>query len=148
MKVILLKDVNKVGKKDEIIEVSDGYANNFLIPRGLAVRSTSGSQTVLKEQQKEQQAQRAREYAEAIALKEKLAGITLHFVLKVGESGKPFGSISLKQVESELKDKHKIIIDKRKFVSKNPIHDLGVTTLKIELLKNVIAEINVEVKEG
>ena len=147
MKVILLQDVKGVGKKNQQIEVSDGYAANFLIPRRLAVKVSEKSVEILEKQKEDARIQFENNKKDAIALSEKLKTITLEFKLKLGANGKVFGSISFKQVEEQLKAKHNIQIDKRKIITKGPIDSLGITKLEIELFKGVIGIINVHVGE-
>ena len=146
MKVILLADVKKVGKKDQIVEVSDGYAQNFLIARKLAVPATTGSKAVLQKQQDDEAARQAKLREEAKALAEQLKTITLEFTVQSGKDGKMFGNISLKQVADQLENNYKISVDKRKFVDKGPLDILGFHHLKIELYKGVIGEVNVHIK--
>ncbi len=147
MEVILLADVKGVGKKDQTVKVSDGYANNFLFKKHLAVPLTKKSAEILSIQQENARIQEAENIKNAQKLAETLKGITLEFTVKVGKEGKLFGGISLKQVEQELKDKHNIEIDKRKFLNKNVLDSLGYYRLKIELYKGVIGEINVHLLE-
>ncbi len=147
MKVILLQDVKGLGKKNQQIDVSDGYAANFLIPRRLAVKVSEKSVEILEKQKEDARLKEEALRKEAIALSEKLKTITLEFKLKVGGNGKVFGSISLKQVEEQLKSKFNITIDKRKFITKGPVDSLGITRLKIELHKGVVGEIVVHVSE-
>ena len=147
MKVILLQDVKGLGKKNQQIDVSDGYAANFLIPRRLAVKVSEKSVEILEKQKEDARLKEEALRKEAIALSEKLKTITLEFKLKVGGNGKVFGSISLKQVEEQLKSKFNITIDKRKFITKGPVDSLGITRLKIELYKGVVGEIVVHVSE-
>lgn len=146
MKVIMLADVKKVGKKDQIIEVSDGYAQNFLIARKLAVPVSAGSKAVLQKQQDDEAARQAKLREEAKALAEQLKSITLEFTVQSGKDGKMFGNISLKQVADQLENNYKISIDKRKFVDKGSLDILGFHHLKIELYKGVIGEVNVHIK--
>lgn len=146
MKVILLADVKKVGKKDQIVEVSDGYAQNFLIARKLAVPATTGSKAVLQKQQDDEAARQAKLREEAKALAEQLKTITLEFTVQSGKDGKMFGNISLKQVADQLENNYKISVDKRKFIDKGPMDILGFHHLKIELYKGVIGEVNVHIK--
>ena len=147
MKVILLKDVKNVGKKDQIVEVSDGYANNYLIKNRLAVMYSNKSLEILKKQQanaaelERQKEQKAREVAQ------ELKNITLEFVLSVGKDSQVFGSISYKQVEEELKAKHNRVVDKRKILSNEKLDSLGFHILKIELYKGVVGEIKVHIGE-
>lgn len=148
MKVIMLQDVKNVGKKGQTIEVSDGYANNFLLPRKLAVKVTQKSVEILEKQNED--ARIAKENAKKAAqeLAEKLKDIVLEFTLKVGDNGRVFGSISYKQVEEQLKNKFNITVDKRKIITKGPVDSLGYTKLEIELFKGVIGIITVHVEEG
>lgn len=143
MKVILLADVKKLGKKDQIIEVSDGYAANFLFPRRLAVQVTKKSVEVLGDQQELARQLEAEKRANAEVLAEKLKDITVEFKVKTGKEGKLFGNISTKQIEDELLKQFKLQIDKKKFIDKGPLNCLGYHRLKIELHKGVIGTINV-----
>ena len=144
MKVILLADVKKLGKKDQIIEVSDGYAVNFLFPRRLAVQVTKKSVEVLDNQQEERKELAAKMKADAEELAKKLDTITLTFKVKTGREGKLFGAISLKQVAEELA-KLGIEIDDRKFGDKRPLDELGFHHIGVELYKGVIAEVHVQI---
>ena len=147
MQVILLKDVKNVGKKDQIVTVSDGYANNFLLKNKLAVPVSKKSVEILGNQQENARIAEENRKKDAEALREKLKGITLEFALSVGKDSKPFGSISPKQVEEELKAKYGIEIDKRKIVSKDKMDSLGFHVLQIELHKGVVGEIKVHIAE-
>ena len=147
MEVILLADVKKVGKKNQTVNVSDGYANNFLFKKKLAVPVSKRSVEILEEQQENARLANQKAKEDAIKLVEVLKGITLVFEAKVGKDSKIFGSISLKQIEEELKAKHNITIDKRKFLDKGPLDMLGFYKLKIELYKGVVGEINVHIVE-
>lgn len=145
MKVILLKDVKNVGKKDQTVEVSDGFAKNFLFPRKLAVQLTKRSQEILADQKETARIDEQNKIADAKALKEKLENIEITFHVKVGNEGKLFGSISLKQVEEEMLKQHHITIDKRKFIDKGPLDSLGRYQLRIELYKNVVGNIHISI---
>ena len=147
MKVILLKDVSKVGKKDQIVEVSIGYANNYLFAKKLAVAYSDKSIEILKQQEQDRIDKDNQNRENAKKLKEELKNITLEFKAKTGKDGKMFGTISLKQVQEQLKDKYDIEIDKRKFINKTPIDSLGMVILQNELYKGVIADIRVHVSE-
>lgn len=147
MKVILLQDVKKVGKKGETVEVSSGYANNFLFPQKLAVMLTPKSQQILIKQNEDQRQEEERKKLEAEELAKKLQNIALEFKAKIGKDGKMFGTISLKQVEEELKNRYGLLIDKRKFVDKYTIDCLGYFKLEIELYKAVHGTITVHVSE-
>ena len=146
MKVILLADVKKLGKKDQTIEVSDGYAVNFLFPRKLAVQVTKRSVEVLENQQEERRENDAKMKASAQELAKKLEGITLEFKVKTGREGKLFGAISLKQVAEELNKQFSIDIDKRKFLDKGPLDVLGYHHLGVELYKGVVGKVHVHLE--
>ncbi len=148
MKVILLQDVKNVGKKGQTIEVSDGYANNFLLPRRLGVIATKRSVEILDKQKEDARLLDEKLKKEAEILKEKLSTITLEFYVKSGKDGKLFGSVSSKQIVEALKNKFDIVVDKKKFIAKETVNTLGVTILKIELYKGVIGDIKVHVIEA
>ena len=145
MKVILLADVKKLGKKDQTIEVSDGYAVNFLFPRHLAVQVTKKSVEVLENQQEARRENDAKMKADAQELAKKLDDITLVFKVKTGREGKLFGAISLKQVAEELAKQYNIDIDKRKFVDKGTLDQLGFHHISVELYKGVIGKVHVQI---
>ena len=147
MEVILLADVKKVGKKNQTVNVSDGFAVNFLFKKKLAVPVTKKSVEILETQQENSRQEEIRKKDDAIKLVEILKGITLEFDAKVGKDSKLFGSVSLKQVEEEMKAKHNIEIDKRKFLDKGPLDSLGYHRLRIELYKGVIGVVNVHITE-
>ena len=147
MQVILLKDVKNVGKKDQIVTVSDGYANNYLIKNKLAVPVSKKSVEILDNQQENARIAEENKKKEALRVAELLKNITLEFTLQVGKDAKPFGSISFKQVEEELLKTYNIQIDKRKIVSKDKLDSLGIHILKIELYKGVFGDIRVHISE-
>lgn len=143
MKVILLQDVKKVGKKGDTINVADGYGMNFLIKNKLAVQETDTSKKVLAKQNDDQAKLDAQHKQEALDLKAKIEEITLEFSLKAGKNEKTFGSVSTKQIVEELFKVHGIKVDKRKFVDSHTIGALGYSKQKVELYKGVIATITV-----
>ena len=147
MEVILLADVKHVGKKNQKVVVSDGYANNFLLKNKLAVPVSKKSVEILENQKENARLAEIKAKEDAQKLAETLKGITVEFEAKVGKDSKLFGSVSLKQVEEELKNKHNITIDKRKFLDKGPLDSLGYHRLRIELYKGVVGEIQVHIKE-
>lgn len=147
MKVILTQDVKKVGKKGEIVEVADGYGQNFLIKNKLAIFATNRGKEVVAENKEKQRLQDIENKKNAEELKKVLEGIVLEFYLSSGKDGKTFGSVSTKNVAEELLKKYDIKIDKRKFINARPIQALGYTNLKIELYKDVIATIRVHLQE-
>lgn len=143
MRVILKTDVKKVGKKGEVVNVSDGYGRNYLIARGLAVPETKKSLEVLNEQKAEEAAEEAKRVEEAKATAAKMEKMILNFTVKSGEGGRVFGSVSTKQITEALA-KQGIRIDKRKILDTNPIQTLGTTNVRIELHKDVIGTIRVK----
>ncbi|MCR4634540.1 MAG: 50S ribosomal protein L9 [Erysipelotrichaceae bacterium] len=145
MKVILLSDVPKVGKKGEIKEVADGYARNFLIARGLAVMESNASKKILEKQNAEAAKLDEQKRAEAKQLAEELAKKTLIFKVKA-KDGKVSGSISTKQIEEELK-KQGVVIDKRKIKDNEPLNALGTFDIRVELYKDVIGKIKIRLVE-
>jgi large subunit ribosomal protein L9 len=147
MKVILLQDVKNVGKKGSVAEVSDGYATNFLFAKNLAVKATERGLEVKKEEEIKQKIENEKKKEEALNLKKELEKINLSFKAKSGKDGQMFGSISTKQICEELKNKHGIELDKRKFIDNQPISNFGWSRPKFELMKGIVAVINVEVKE-
>ena len=147
MEVILLADVKNVGRKNQTVNVSDGYANNFLFKKHLAVPVSKKSVEILETQQENARIAEENKKKEAEKLVEVLKDITVEFDAKVGKDSKLFGSISLKQVEEELKNKHNLEIDKRKFIDKGPLDSLGYHKLRIELYKGVVGLVNIHIQE-
>ncbi len=147
MKVILLKDVKGIGKKGEIVNVKDGYGSNYLVPNRLAVMYSQKSQEILDDQKQAEAENIERMKAEARETAEKLKNIVVEFAAKGSGDGRMFGTISTKQIEQELKDKHNIVIDKRKFVTKEPVDHFGYSKLTIELYKGITGIVTVHVSE-
>lgn len=145
MKVILLNDVKKLGKKGDVKDVSDGYARNFLIARGLAVVESDSSKAILNKQKAEEAKEDAAKRAEANVIKGKIE--SQEFIFKVNaKDGKVFNSVSGKQIEEELAKKG-LKIDKKKIKDPKPISTLGYSNVKIELYKDVIANIKIKLVE-
>ena len=147
MKVILLKDVKGIGKKQEIVNVKDGYGTNYLIPNKLAVMYSERSQEILDVQKKAQADEIERLKVEAREAAKKLESITLEFKANGSGDGRMFGTISTKQIEQELKDKYQISVDKRKILDKQVVDHFGYTKLTIELYKGINGTITVHVSE-
>ena len=148
MKVVFLKDVKGKGKKGEVKNVADGYAQNFLIKQGLAVEASQGNISQLNAQKKKEEKLAAEELADAKKLKEKMDKITVEFSTKAGEGGRLFGSITSKQIADELQKIHNIKIDKRKIELPDAIRSLGYTKVPVKLHTEVTATLNVHVKEA
>ena len=148
MKVIFLKDVKGKGKKGEVKNVADGYAQNFLIKQGLAVEATQANISTLNAQKKKEEKLAAEELAEAKKLKETMDKITLEFTTKAGEGGRLFGSITSKQIAEELQKAHNIKIDKRKIELPDAIRSLGYTNVPVKLHAEVTSTLKVHVKEA
>lgn len=147
MKVILLQDVKNIGKKNQVVEVSDGYAQNYLIPRRLAVKSTSTGLEIRDRQIQNEKDELARKKKEAEELAVKLQSLVFEFTAQSSKDGRMMGTISQKEVVDLVKQKYNIIIDKRKFLDKYPINAFGYTNLRVELFKDVIGTIRVHVSE-
>lgn len=146
MKVIFLKDVKGQGKKGEVKEVSEGYAQNFLLPRGLVSIATGGNVKTLENQTAAEQKRKEQEKQEAIELGKKLEEMTIVLKAKAGAGGRLFGAITSKQVaEAVVKAGYKI--DKRKIEMSEPIRGLGVTQIPVKLHPEVKATIKVQVTE-
>ena len=144
MKVILLTDVKKQGKKDQVIDVSDGYAKNFLINKGLAVPYNTQNKNKLERDLKKKEDEAEALYEECEKLKKKLDNVTVKFKAKTGKDGRMFGSISTKQISDELKNKG-YTIDKKIISCDHPIDTLGDHIVNIDLHKKVVAKITVHV---
>lgn len=147
MKVVFLKDVKGQGKKGEVKEVSEGYANNFLFPRNLATPATQGTLNTLEQHKKSEQKRKEQEQADAEALGAKLETLTVQVPAKAGEGGRLFGAISTKQIGDALEKQHKLKIDKRKMQLDQPIRSLGVTKIPVKLHAKVTATLTVQVIE-
>ncbi|HIX82351.1 MULTISPECIES: 50S ribosomal protein L9 [unclassified Thomasclavelia] len=147
MKVILLQDVRKLGKKGDIVKVADGYGQNYLIKNKLAVLETNATRKVVENEKQLAHEEDLKRQDDAKQLAKRLEDITLEFSLKSGKDGKTFGSVSTKQIVEQLREKYDIKIDKRKFIDAHPIGALGYTKLKVDLYKGIIATITVHLKE-
>ena len=143
MKVILTQDVKGVGKKDQILEVNDGYARNFLIPKKLGVQASTANLALLKSKQDSRDFKRQEDKKEAEQIKEKLEKIRLDIKVKSGENGKIFGGVTSKEISDVLKDKYSINIDKKKIELKETIKTVGITTVDIKLFEGVIGKVKV-----
>ena len=147
MKVILLKDVKGTGKKGEVKEVSDGYARNFLIKKGVAVEASQANMKELDEKEKSKERKALIEYEEAVLLGKQMEEINVQIEVKAGGGGRLFGSITSKEIAEQLKKQKNLDIDKRKILMDEPIRTLGSTFVEIKLHQKVTTKIRVDVKE-
>lgn len=145
MKVILKDNIKSIGKKGEIKDVSDGYARNFLFPKGLAEEANNANLAKLKTKNESIQYKKNQEKEEAIALADKMKKVRLHFNVKTGENGKVFGGVSSKEIAEKLEKEYGYKIDKKKIELKETIKTLGITKVKVKLYEGVVAELNIEV---
>ena len=146
MKVILLQDVKKIGKKGDVIEASDGYARNFLFPKNLAVEANAENMAKLQAQNSSKQFKKDTEKEEAQKLSEKMNKISLRIQVKAGENGKIFGGVSAKDISENLEKQHKIKIDKKKIDLKETIKTLGMFSVDVKLYEGVLGKIKVDVR--
>ncbi|MFW6381310.1 MAG: 50S ribosomal protein L9 [Bacillota bacterium] len=147
MKVILREDVEKLGKKGEIEEVADGYARNYLLPRGLAVEATRGRIKQINQQQKQQEQQEQEKIEEAREMAANIEDNKYTFPVKAGEKGRLFGSVTTKDIAGKLHD-YGFEIDKRDIELEDNIKELGVHKVPVKIYDEVKAEIRVEVVEA
>ncbi|AUM62277.1 50S ribosomal protein L9 [Spiroplasma monobiae] len=145
MKVILLADVKNYGKKDQIVNVSDGYGANYLIPKGLAILATKDDVSHLNVRKRKEEELNKEKQNEINFLKERIEGLQLNFKIKT-KDGRPFGSISLSQITERLKKEFSIELDKRKFEKHENINKLGLFYLKVKLEFKVMATLKVFVE--
>ncbi len=148
MKVILQQDVKGQGKKGQLIEASDGYARNFLLPRKLAVPATAENINTMQQQEKAKRAQEAAERAAALEVAEKLKGCSVKISAKAGQGGRLFGSVTSKEISDALKAQFGMDIAKTKIVLPDPIKAFGGYQIKCKLGYEVSGVINVTVVEA
>lgn len=146
MKVILLQDVKNMGKAGTVANVSDGYARNFLIPKGLVKEATSANMKELERIKETNAAIRAENLESAQALEKKIAMLRVTIKTKGGEGGRLFGSITTKDIADALQEQHGIEIDKKKLVLESPIKQTGEHLVEIKLFTNVTAKLRVTVE--
>ena len=148
MEVVLLQDVKALGKKGEIVKVNEGYARNFILPKKLGIEANAKNLNDLKLQKQNAEKVAANQLAEAKALAEKIAELSVTVSIKSGEGGRTFGSVSSKEIAAACKEQHDIEIDKKKILMEAPIRNLGVTNVPIKLHTKVTVEIKVHVTEA
>ena len=146
MRVILKREVRGLGRPGEVKDVADGYAQNFLLPRGLAIVANAGELKNLAREREADKQKKDRAHSDAEELAARLAAITLVFKLKSGEQGKTFGSVTSKDIAEALGRDHKIAIDRAKIHVEEPVRTLGAHRIEIRLLPDVRAQVTVAVE--
>ena len=147
MIVILKRDVKGTGKAGDVVKVSDGYARNMLLPKGLAEEATKNNVHTLEKAREKREEEEKKAKAAAEKQAEEMKNMKVEIVTKAGEGGKLFGSITTKDIADALKEQHGINIDKRKIVLDQPIKEIGVKRVKIKIYPEITATIAVEVKD-
>ena len=145
MKVILTQDIKGVGKKDEIINANDGYARNFLLPRKMAVEANSQNMSLLQGRKDSANFKKEQEKENALKIQDKLSKIMLKIKVKAGGNGKIFGSITSKEITTELKNQYSIDIDKKKVLLKDSIKEIGVFNIEIKLYEGIIGRLKIDI---
>ena len=148
MKVILLQDVRGKGKKGQMLEVSDGYARNYMLPRKMAIEATADAVNTMRMNDKATQERIAREKAEAMETAKKLREMTVTVTAKGGGSGRLFGSITNQEIADALKAKTGVALDKRKIVIADAIKNVGTYTVTCKLGYEITAPLTVKIEEG
>lgn len=148
MKVILLQDVKGKGKKGQMLDISDGYARNYLLPRKLAVEATADAMNTKKMNDKAAAEKAAKERAEAVEISKKLRELTLTVTAKGGGSGKLFGSVTNQEIADALKENAGIALDKRKIVISDPIKNVGTYTVQCKLGYEIVTPLTVKIEEA
>ena len=147
MKVILLQDVKGKGKKGQMIEVSDGYARNFMLPRKVAIEATADAVNTMRMNDKATQERIAREKAEAMDTAKKLRELTVVVKAKGGGAGRLFGAVTTNEIADALKGQSGIALDKRKIVLSDPIKNVGTYTVTCKLGYEIVGQFNVKIEE-
>ncbi|MBO5197240.1 MAG: 50S ribosomal protein L9 [Lachnospiraceae bacterium] len=146
MQVILLEDVKALGKKGEVVKVSDGYARNFILPKKLGLEATPKNLNDLKLQKAAEEKRQKEILEEAQKLAKELEGKKVLLTIKTGENGRTFGSVSTKEIAAALKEQFGFDIDKKKMVLNDPIKNMGTYTIPVKLHAKVTAELTVRVE--
>ncbi len=146
MKIILLEDIKTLGKRDTIVNVNDGYARNYILPKKLGVEATPGNIKAMEKRQAEEHRMEEERYAEALQLKEKIEAMNLSIPVKVGENGKLFGSISAKEVAEAVKKKYSLEIDKKKLQLAENMKSTGEYECRVKIHPKVSAVLKVKLR--
>ena len=145
MKVILKQDIKGVGKKDQVIDASDGYVRNFLFPKNMAVEANNENMSKLKAKQDSNAFKKSQDKEEALKIADKLSKVVLKIPVKVGNNGKIFGGVSTKELSELIEKNYNIKVDKKKIELKETIKELGVRTVNIKLFEGVVAKLKIDV---
>lgn len=148
MQVILIEDVKSLGKKGQLVEVSDGYATNFLLPKKKACVATKSNINELKQKEKSEERKKEEELKSAQQLAEQLKQTNIKIAAKMGDNGKLFGSVTNKEIAAELEKQYAIKIDKKKIVVDDVIKNLGTHNVVIKLHPKVTAQVSVQIVEN
>jgi len=145
MRVVLKQEVRGLGRAGDVKEVADGYAQNFLLPKGLAIEASAGELKRVAQERASVKAKQDRAHGDAEALAKRLDAVTLVFKLKAGDQGKTFGSVTTKEIADALKREHKINVDPRK-INAEPLRALGVYRVEVRVLADVRGHVAVAIE--
>ena len=146
MKVILKEDVKGLGKKEQMVEASDGYARNFLFPRGLAVEASATNVNIMKTKKEAEAQKKEREIAQAKEMAKKIKDITLTLKVKAGDNGKLFGSITSKDIAEAMKTQQKLEIDIKKLVMPDSLKSVGTFEVEVKLYPEISSKFTVKIE--
>ena len=147
MEVIFIKDLKGQGKAGDRKNISDGYAKNFLIPKGYAIEANATNLNNLKGKKDSEAYKKEQDLKHAEKTKEKLETLTVTIVTKCGDNGKLFGSITSKEISEQLEKQHGLKIDKKKILLQDPIKEMGAFNVDVKLYPSVVGKIKIEVKQ-
>lgn len=148
MKIILLQDVKALGKKGQTVEVSDGYARNFILPKKLGIEANAKNMNDLKLQKAHEEKVAKEQLEEARELASRIEGLSVELSIKSGKDGRTFGSVSSKEIAQAFKEQHGIVFDKKKIMLDEPIRTVGTSIVNIKLHREVTAKLTVRVREA
>ena len=147
MKVILKEDVKALGKKGAVVNVSDGYAKNFLFPKKLAVDANDSNMKLLNDQKEAMNFKKETQKENAQKLKVELEKLNLQFKIKAGANGKIFGSVTSKDISEKLKSEYKFDVDKKQILLNEPIKTIGIVTVDVKLYEGIISKLKITIKQ-
>ena len=146
MKVILKEDVKGLGSKEDMVNVSDGYARNYLLPRGIAVEVSAKNLNIMKARKDAQMSKKERDHKQALETAEKLKEVVVVVKSKAGENLKLFGSVTAKDISEELKRGHRVDVDKKKIVLEDPLRSVGEHEVDVKLFPEITVKLKVKVE--